>query len=102
MILIDREIRALMRQGDLKLDPFDDALIQPSSIDLRLHVAARVLRASEAPLDTRNKDMGHEYGRHRSICRRRVYRRAAWLLTRTNTRADANSRDMSGAHCRAK
>jgi dCTP deaminase len=61
MILIDREIRALLRQGDLKLDPFDDALVQPSSIDLRLDSLARVLRAGEAPLDTRNKELDQEY-----------------------------------------
>jgi dCTP deaminase len=61
VILIDREIRALLRQGDLKLDPFDDGLIQPTSIDLRLDALARVLCASEEPLDTRSEELHQEY-----------------------------------------
>lgn len=61
MILVDRELRALLRQGDLKLDPFDDGLVQPSSIDLRLDAFARRLRASESPLDTRGEGAGLEY-----------------------------------------
>lgn len=61
MIVIDREIRALLRQGELKLDPFDDTLIQPSSIDLRLDALARVLRAHASPLDTRSKPFDQDY-----------------------------------------
>jgi dCTP deaminase len=61
MILVDRELRALLRQGDLKLDPLDDGLIQPSSIDLRLDSLARVLRAGVSPLDTRGEGISQEY-----------------------------------------
>jgi len=61
MILVDRELRALLRQGDLKLAPLDDGLIQPSSIDLRLDSIAWVLRAGESPIDTRGKDLSQEY-----------------------------------------
>lgn len=61
MILVDREIRALQRRGDLKLDPFDDGLVQPSSIDLRLDSLARLLRPGETPLDTRSKELDQEY-----------------------------------------
>lgn len=51
MIAIDREIRALIRQGEFKLDPFDDRLIQPSSVDLRLDPRGRIIRASPEPVN---------------------------------------------------
>jgi dCTP deaminase len=36
MILSDRTIRALIERGDLKVEPFDEGLVQSSSLDLRL------------------------------------------------------------------
>ncbi len=36
MILSDRTIRELIRKGELSIDPFEDSLIQCSSVDLRL------------------------------------------------------------------
>ena len=36
MLLSDRDIRAELDLGRIGLDPFDPALIQPSSIDVRL------------------------------------------------------------------
>ena len=36
MILSDHDLRAALRAGELGLDPYDDALVQPASIDLRL------------------------------------------------------------------
>ena len=36
MILTDDEIRAAVAAGDIGIDPFDDAQIQPASIDLRV------------------------------------------------------------------
>lgn len=36
MLLSDRDISARLDSGDITLDPFDPALIQPSSVDVRL------------------------------------------------------------------
>lgn len=36
MILSDRTIRQMLEQGLLEIDPFDDAQIQPASVDIRL------------------------------------------------------------------
>lgn len=42
MLLSDRDIRAEITAGRLGLDPFDDALVQPSSVDVRLDNLFRV------------------------------------------------------------
>jgi dCTP deaminase len=42
VLLSDRDIRAEISAGRLALDPFDDALIQPSSVDVRLDSLFRV------------------------------------------------------------
>lgn len=42
MLLSDRDLRARIDSGDLGIAPFDDALIQPSSIDVRLDRYFRV------------------------------------------------------------
>lgn len=36
MVLSDRGIRAALVSGDLQVDPFDDRMIQPASLDVRL------------------------------------------------------------------
>lgn len=36
MILSDRDIRVAIKDGSIGIDPFDDADIQPSSVDLRV------------------------------------------------------------------
>ena len=36
MLLSDRDIKAELTQGRVALDPFDEAMIQPSSVDVRL------------------------------------------------------------------
>lgn len=36
MLLSDRDIRASLASGRIALDPFDDEMIQPSSVDVRL------------------------------------------------------------------
>lgn len=51
MTLNDRELRELLRLGELVLDPIDDELIQPSSIDLRLHNFARRISESSEVFD---------------------------------------------------
>ena len=42
MLLSDRDIKASIAEGRLGLDPYDEALIQPSSIDVRLDRFFRV------------------------------------------------------------
>lgn len=42
MLLSDRDIRAEIDAGRLGVDPFDDSLIQPSSVDVRLDNLFRV------------------------------------------------------------
>lgn len=42
VLLSDRDIRAEFQAGRLGLDPFDDSLIQPSSVDVRLDNLFRV------------------------------------------------------------
>ena len=42
MLLSDRDLRAEIAAGRLGIDPFDDALVQPSSIDVRLDCLFRV------------------------------------------------------------
>ncbi|MCL2463619.1 MAG: dCTP deaminase, partial [Micrococcales bacterium] len=36
MLLSDRDIRAELDSGRVRLDPYDPAMIQPSSVDVRL------------------------------------------------------------------
>lgn len=70
MILSDRELRALLQQGELTLVPFEDELIQPSSIDLRLHAFTRSIEPSPEVFDLaqdvleselyRDVEIGHE------------------------------------------
>ena len=46
MILADRSIRELVASGRLSIEPFDDALVQPASVDVRLGTQFRVMRNS--------------------------------------------------------
>lgn len=47
MLLSDRDIRAAVDSGDLGIEPFDAALIQPSSVDVRLDKYFRVFNNSK-------------------------------------------------------
>ena len=42
MLLSDRDLRAELAAGRLAIDPFDDSLVQPSSVDVRLDSLFRV------------------------------------------------------------
>ena len=42
MLLSDRDLRAEIAAGRLAIDPFDDSLVQPSSVDVRLDTLFRV------------------------------------------------------------
>ena len=47
MLLSDRDLRAEIAAGRLGIDPFDDALVQPSSVDVRLDRFFRVFNNSQ-------------------------------------------------------
>ncbi|SDR05255.1 dCTP deaminase [Actinopolyspora saharensis] len=47
VLLSDRDLRKELDDGRLELDPFDDALIQPSSVDVRLDRFFRVFDNSK-------------------------------------------------------
>ncbi|PZP19255.1 MAG: dCTP deaminase, partial [Kocuria rhizophila] len=36
MLISDRDIRSLMDSGRVQLEPYDPAMIQPASVDVRL------------------------------------------------------------------
>src|SRR3954462_15852857 len=43
-VLSDRDIRAAMQAGRVRIDPYDASCLQPSSIDLHLDADFRVFR----------------------------------------------------------
>jgi dCTP deaminase len=49
MVLSDRTIRRLLEDGRIGIDPFDDELVQPSSVDVRVDRFFRVFRNSRYP-----------------------------------------------------
>jgi dCTP deaminase len=49
MVLSDRTIRRLVGEGRIGIDPFDDALVQPSSVDVRVDRFFRVFRNARYP-----------------------------------------------------
>jgi dCTP deaminase len=49
MVLSDRAIRRLIEAGRIGLDPYDPALMQPSSLDVRVDRLFRVFRNSRYP-----------------------------------------------------
>lgn len=49
MVLSDRTIRREIAAGNIGVEPFDDSLVQPASLDLRLGRQFRVFRNSRIP-----------------------------------------------------
>ncbi len=49
MVLPDRVIRRLIDEGGIGIDPYDPALLQPSSLDVRVDRLFRVFRNSRYP-----------------------------------------------------
>ena len=49
MVLSDRSIRRLITEGRVVIDPFDDSLMQPASLDVRVDRLFRVFRNSRYP-----------------------------------------------------
>jgi len=49
VVLSDRTIRRLLDEGRIGIDPYDPALMQPSSLDVRVDRSFRVFRNSRYP-----------------------------------------------------
>jgi dCTP deaminase len=49
MVLADRTIRRLVAEGRIGIEPFDESLVQPSSIDVRVDRFFRVFRNARYP-----------------------------------------------------
>ena len=56
MVLSDRTIKAEIAAGRLVFDPYDESLVQPSSVDVRVDAAFRVFHNSRHPyIDVRQQ-----------------------------------------------
>ena len=49
MVLSDRTIRAQLASGRLVIEPFDESLLQPSSVDVRVADQFRVFHNNRRP-----------------------------------------------------
>jgi dCTP deaminase len=49
MVLSDRTIRRLIDQGRIQIDPYDESLLQPSSVDVRVDRYFRVFHNARYP-----------------------------------------------------
>ncbi|MBA3347370.1 MAG: dCTP deaminase, partial [Actinobacteria bacterium] len=49
MVLADRTIARLLEEGRIGIEPYDDSLMQPSSVDVRVDRYFRVFRNSLYP-----------------------------------------------------
>ena len=49
MVLSDRTIRAEIEAGRIVIDPFDEGLVQPSSVDVRVDARFRVFHNARYP-----------------------------------------------------
>ena len=57
MVLSDRSIREAVAEGRIGIEPFDDELVQPSSVDLRVGARFRVFRNNKFPYIDVRKSM---------------------------------------------
>ncbi len=59
MVLSDRSIRDAVKEGRIEFDPWDDDLVQPSSVDVRVAARFRVFRNNRFPfIDVRREMEG--------------------------------------------
>ena len=49
MVLSDRTIRRLIDEGRIEIDPYDESLLQPSSVDVRVDRYFRVFHNARYP-----------------------------------------------------
>jgi dCTP deaminase len=57
VILSDRDLRTELAAGRIIIEPFDEACVQPSSIDIKVHHLFRVFRNHTAGIIDVKKDM---------------------------------------------
>lgn len=57
VILSDRDLRAEISAGRIQIEPFDEACVQPSSIDVKVHNLFRVFRNHSAGVLDVKKDL---------------------------------------------
>ena len=62
MVLSDRTIRQELASGRLVIEPFDEALLQPSSVDLRVAPEFRVFHNNRRPFIDVRERTGHRRG----------------------------------------
>ncbi len=56
MVLADRTIRRLLAEGRIEIDPYDESLLQPSSVDVRVDRYFRVFHNARYPyIDVREE-----------------------------------------------
>ena len=56
MVLADRTIARLLEEGRIEIDPYDDSLLQPSSVDVRVDRFFRVFHNNRYPyIDVREE-----------------------------------------------
>ncbi len=56
MVLADRTIARLLQEGRIEIDPYDDSLLQPSSVDVRVDRYFRVFHNNRYPyIDVREE-----------------------------------------------
>ena len=59
VVLSDRTIRRLLGEGRIEIEPYDDSLMQPSSVDVRVDRYFRVFRNSRYPfIDVKQEQEG--------------------------------------------
>ena len=59
MVCSDRTIARLLAEGRIGIDPYDDSLMQPSSVDVRVDRYFRVFRNSLYPyIDVKQEQEG--------------------------------------------
>jgi len=59
MILCDKDILERLNRGDIVIEPWDERMLQPASVDLRLGYEILRMKPGHGLIDTRN--MGLEY-----------------------------------------
>ena len=59
MVLSDRDIRKAIQEGRIYVDPYEDALVQPASIDLRLGAKFIIFKRTQQPFIDVRQSVDH-------------------------------------------
>ena len=97
MILSDRSLREQLAVGRIVIDPLDESLIQPSSIDVRIANLFRVFRNHTAGVIDVKLDLSELTELIEIPARRRVHAAPGRVRARLDVRADRASRRSRGA-----